>query len=65
MKMNKLVQMGIVGLIFSALTLIGHHCGWGVEGQHNAWLLSEKCAYAISGFFAGGGSTMIIIGCKL
>lgn len=65
MKMNKLVQMGIVGLIFSALTLIGHHCGWGVEGQRNAWLLSEKCAYAVSGFFAGGGSTMIIVGCKL
>ena len=65
MKMNKLVQMGIMGLIFSALVLIAHHCGWGVEGQRNAWLLSEKCAYAVSGFFAGSGSSMVIIGGKL
>lgn len=61
--MNKnLIKMGIIGLIFSTLILIGHHCGWGVEGQRNAWLLSEKYAYAVSGFFVGSGTTLICLG---
>ena len=61
--MNKnLIKMGIIGLVFSALALIGHYCGWGVEGTRNAWLLNPVYVAAFSGYFGGSGSTLICLG---
>ena len=61
--MNKnLIKMGIIGLVFSTLALIGHHCGWGVEGTKNAWLLNPVYVAAVSGYFGGSGSTLICLG---
>lgn len=59
---KQFIQMGILALVFSVLTLIGHHYGWGVEGQRNAWLLNSTYANMVSGFFAGSGSTLICLG---
>ena len=60
--MNKLIKMGLIGLAFSILAIIGHHCGWGVEGTRNSWLLNPAYVAAVSGFFAGSGSTLICLG---
>lgn len=62
MKMNKLIKTGIMGLIFSALVLIGYYYGWGVEGTKNAWLLNPVYVAAVVGFFVGSGTTLICLG---
>lgn len=60
--MNKLIRTGFVALAFSILTIIGHYCGWGVEGSNNGWLLNSTYVAAVSGIFAGSGLTAICLG---
>ena len=60
--MNKLIKMGLVGIAFAICTIIGHYCGWGVEGTKNAWLLNPIYVAAVCGYFTGSGSTLICLG---